>query len=75
MTADSMFSPVPEEQELFEAVQASAEDDEAEESDDGSITQRTFSGPNASTAIVATIALSTPPDRPSNTFPKRVFRQ
>ena len=35
---------------------------------DGSITQRTFSGPSASAAIAATIAESMPPDRPSNAF-------
>ena len=39
----------------------------AEVYSDGSITQRTFSGPSASTAMAATSALSTPPERPSST--------
>jgi hypothetical protein len=37
---------------------------------EGSITQRTFSAPSASAAMVATSALSIPPDRPSSTFSK-----
>ena len=40
---------------------------------DGSITQRTFSGPSVSAAIVATSAESIPPDRPSTTLRKPLF--
>ena len=40
---------------------------------EGSITQRTFSGPTASAAMVATMALSIPPERPRRTFLKPVL--
>ena len=46
----------------------------AEVNSDGSITQRTFSAPSASTATAATSALSTPPESPSSAFENPVLR-
>jgi hypothetical protein len=52
------------------ATAAASSSEWAEVNSDGSITQRTFSGPMASAAMAATMAESIPPDRPSSALPK-----
>ena len=49
------------------ATAAASSSEACEVKREGSITQRTFAGPMASDAMAATMALSTPPDRPSST--------
>ena len=57
------------------ATSAASSSEPREVYSEGSITPRTFSGPSASAAMVATIALSIPPDRPSSAFLNPVLRK
>ena len=54
-------------------ISASSSDD-CDVYSDGIMTQRTFSGPIASAAMVATMALSIPPDKPQKHFLNPVLR-